>query len=77
MRCCSRRVGVSDAAEMSLAENDDVIIARARHVENSASLEVERGDRGRTPQGRCPPYRALKERKDGWMRFLTGTVFDK
>jgi hypothetical protein len=35
---------------MSLAENDDVIIARARHVEKaSASLEVERGDRGRTP----------------------------
>jgi hypothetical protein len=25
-------------------------------------------------RGRCPPYRALKERKDGWMRFLTGTA---
>jgi hypothetical protein len=55
MRCCSRRVGASDAAEMSLAENDDVIIARARHVEKaSASLEVERGDRGRTLEADAP-----------------------
>jgi hypothetical protein len=53
MRCCSRRVGASDAAEMSLAENDDVIIARARHVEK-ASARVERGDRGRTPKADAP-----------------------